>query len=150
MAKTSKPAEKKTSLEQYWLVKSEPDSYSWEEFKKDKTTAWTGVRNFAARLHLRAMNIGDKVLFYHSNKGLEILGYGKVVKEAYQDPTTTDEAWVAVDLKYEKEFKSPVSLAVIKTKKSLANMALIRISRLSVQPVTSEEWNEISELSEKN
>lgn len=149
MAKTSKTAEKTKDSEQYWLVKSEPDSYSWDQFKKDKSTAWTGIRNYAARIHLRTMKKGDKVLFYHSNKGLEILGFASVIKEAYQDPTIDDDAWVAVDLKFEKEFKKPVSLSTIKNEKSLANMALIRISRLSVQPVTSDEWNRIVKLSDE-
>src|SRR3981189_3025132 len=83
----------------YWLVKSEPSAYSWEQFVKDKETQWTGVRNYAARLQLRAMKKGDEVLYYHSNEGLEIVGIAKVAKEAYQDPTTDDERWVAVDLK---------------------------------------------------
>src|SRR5215203_1789527 len=131
----------------YWLVKSEPSAYSWEQFEKDKQTDWTGIRNFAARLHLRAMKKGDEVLFYHSNEGLEIVGIDKVAKEAYQDPTTDDEAWVAVDLKVQKKLKKPVGLDVIKKDKRLKEMALVRIGRLSVQPVTDSEWNTIMELS---
>ena len=89
----------------YWLVKSEPSAYSWEQLEKDKQTEWTGIRNYAARLHLRAMKKGDEVFFYHSNEGLEIVGIARVVKEAYQDPTTEDEAWVCVDLKAYKKIK---------------------------------------------
>lgn len=130
----------------YWLVKSEPFKYSWDQFEKDKQTYWDGVRNYAARLHLRAMQKGDQVLFYHSNEGLEIVGIAKVVKEHYRDPTTEDDAWVAVDLKAYKKLKKPVGLAQIKEDKRLANMALVRLGRLSVQPVTDEEWKVIMEL----
>jgi predicted RNA-binding protein with PUA-like domain len=130
----------------YWLVKSEPSAYSWEQFEKDKETQWTGVRNYAARLHLRAMKKGDEVLYYHSNEGLEIVGIAKVAKEAYQDPTTEDEKWVAVDLKPNKRLKHPVSLSQIKEDRRLANMALVRLGRLSVQPVTDEEWKTVMEL----
>lgn len=125
----------------YWLVKSEPSVYSWEQFEKDKQTVWSGVRNYAARIHLRAMKKGDEVLYYHSNEGMEIVGIAKVIKEAYQDPTTDNEAWVAVDLKPYKQLKNPVSLAQIKADKRLTNMALVRLGRLSVQPVTDEEWD---------
>ena len=125
----------------YWLVKSEPDAYSWEQLVKDKETVWSGVRNYAARIHLRAMKKGDQVLFYHSNEGLDIVGIAKVVKEAYQDPTTDDNAWVAVDIKAYKKLKQPVSRDAIKADKRLANMALVRLGRLSVQPVTDEEWD---------
>lgn len=125
----------------YWLVKSEPDAYSWEQLVKDKETVWSGVRNYAARIHLRAMKKGDQVLFYHSNEGLDIVGIAKVVKEAYQDPTTDDNAWVAVDIKAYKKLKQPVNRDTIKADKRLANMALVRLGRLSVQPVTDEEWD---------
>ena len=133
----------------YWLIKSEPSTYSWEQFEKDKLTFWDGVRNYAARLHLRAMKKGDECFFYHSNEGLEIVGIAKVVKEAYQDPTTEDDAWVAVDVKPVKKLKNPVSMKQIKADKRLQNMALIKISRLSVQPVTEEEWKIVMELSGK-
>ena len=129
-----------------WLVKSEPDSYSWEKFTEEKTTVWSGVRNYAARGHLNAMKKGDEVFFYHSNEGLDIVGIAKVVKEAYQDPTTDDDRWVAVDLKVHKKLKKPVSLEIIKKDKRLANMALVRIGRLSVQPVTDAEYKVIMEL----
>ena len=131
----------------YWLVKSEPSVYPWEQVEKDKETSWTGVRNYAARLHLRAMKKGDEVLYYHSNEGLDIVGIAKVSKESYQDPTTDDERWVSVALKAGRRLKHPVSLDQIKKDKRTAGMALVRIGRLSVQPVTEEEWVAIMELS---
>ncbi len=130
----------------YWLAKSEPFVYSWDDLVKEKQTSWTGVRNYAARLHLRAMKKGEEVLFYHSNEGTCIIGIAKVVKEAYQDPTTDDDRWVAVDLKPYKKLKQPVSLDSIKKDKRLSEMALVRISRLSVQPVSEEEWKVVMEL----
>jgi len=129
-----------------WLVKSEPSSYSWEQLEKDKQTVWSGVRNYAARLHLRGMKKGDEVFFYHSNEGTDIVGIAKVVKEAYQDPTTDDDRWVAVDLKAYKKLKKPVKLDTIKKDKRLSGMALVRIGRLSVQPVTDKEWEAVMEL----
>jgi predicted RNA-binding protein with PUA-like domain len=134
----------------YWLVKSEPFKYSYEQLEKDKQTFWDGVRNYAARNNLKAMKKGDQVLFYHSNEGLEIVGIAKVAKEAYQDPTTDDEAWVVVDLKPYKRMKKPVSLEQVKADKRLKNMALVRLGRLSVQPVTEDEWNVIMELGGMN
>lgn len=131
----------------YWLVKSEPSAYSWEQFVKDGKTAWTGVRNFAARIHLNGMKKGDKVMFYHSNEGLEVVGIAEVVKEAYQDPTTTDTKWVAVDIKPGKALKKPVTLVAIKAEKELKNIALVRIGRLSVMPLTKEEFDVIIEMS---
>jgi predicted RNA-binding protein with PUA-like domain len=130
----------------YWLVKSEPTAYSWDQLVKDKQTCWSGVRNYAARLHLRNMKKGDEVFFYHSNEGTDIVGIAKVIKESYQDPTTTDERWVAVDLKPEKKLKNPVTLDTIKKDKRLASMALVRIGRLSVQPVSETEWKVVMEL----
>jgi predicted RNA-binding protein with PUA-like domain len=130
----------------YWLVKSEPFKYSWEQFEKDKQTFWDGVRNYAARNNLRGMQKGDLVFWYHSNEGLEIVGIAKVVKEAYQDPTTTEDAWVVVDLKPHKKLKQPVTLAAIKSNKALANMALVKLGRLSVQPVTPAEWEIVLEM----
>src|SRR5215210_4612382 len=97
-----------------WLVKSEPDTYSWNDLVKDGSTSWDGVRNYAARIHLKAMKKGEEVLFYHSNEGLEIVGIAKVAKEYYQDPTKEDDAWVAVDLKPYKKLKKPVSLDQVK------------------------------------
>ncbi|HEY2722098.1 MAG TPA: EVE domain-containing protein [Chitinophagaceae bacterium] len=130
----------------HWLVKSEPNAYSWEQLEKDKQTDWTGVRNYAARIHLKAMKKGDEVLFYHSNEGLEIVGIAKVAKEAYPDPTTDDAAWVVVDLMPHKKLKKPISLDAIKKEKRLKDMALVRIGRLSVQPVTDKEWAVIMEM----
>lgn len=130
----------------YWLVKSEPFKYSWQQFVKDKTTYWDGVRNYAARNFLRDMKKGDEVFFYHSNEGLEIVGIAKVVKEAYPDPTTDEEAWVVVDLKPVRKLKKGVKLKQIKGEDRLANMALIKLSRLSVSPVTEGEWETVLEL----
>src|SRR6201991_2649048 len=108
----------------YWLVKSEPSVYSWDQFEKDKGTCWSGVRNYAARINLRAMKKGDEVLYYHSNEGVEIVGIAKIIKEAHQDSTTGDTAWVAVDIKPIKKLKNSVQLAAIKKDKRLANMDL--------------------------
>lgn len=124
----------------YWLVKSEPSVYAWDHLVAEKKTAWTGIRNYAARIHLRTMKKGDEVLFYHSNEGVEIVGVAAVVKEAYQDPTTDNEAWVAVDIKAVRKLKNPVTLASIKATPELSEMALVRLGRLSVQPVTADEW----------
>ncbi len=134
----------------YWLAKSEPSVYSYDQLVKDKHTVWDGVRNYAARLHLRGMKKGDQVLFYHSNEGTAIVGIAKVAKEAYQDPSTTDEAWVAVDLKPLKKLKKPVTLAQVKADKRLADMALVRLGRLSVQPVTEGEWKIVMEMAGEN
>ena len=130
---------------QYWLVKSEPSVYSWQQFLKDKKTSWDGIRNYAARLHLRAMKKGDEVLFYHSNEGMEIVGIAKVLRTAYQDPTTDDERWFSVELQAYKTLKKPVPLSIIKSDKRLENMGLVRIGRLSTQPVTEEEWKILME-----
>ena len=130
----------------YWLVKSEPSAYSWDQFVKDKQTFWNGVRNYAARNNLKAMHKGDEVLYYHSNEGLEIVGIAKVIKEAYQDPTTDEVAWVVVDLKPVRKLKKPVSLQQMKGDKRLQNMDLIRLGRLSVQTVKDDEWKVVMEL----
>lgn len=132
----------------YWLVKSEPFKYSWEQFVKDGQTFWDGVRNYQARNNLKAMKKGDKVFFYHSNEGLEIVGLAKVVKEHYQDPTTDDAAWVVVDLKPVKKLKRPVSLADMKKEKRLADLSLIRQGRLSVCAVTEKEYEVMMEMAE--
>ena len=134
----------------YWLVKSEPFKYSWEQFVNDQQTFWDGVRNYAARNNLRAMKEGDEVLFYHSNEGLEVVGIARVVKEAYQDPTTDEDAWVVVDLKPVKKLKQPVTLKQIKADERLKNMDLLRLGRLSVGTVKDEEWNVIMELAGEN
>ena len=130
----------------YWLIKSEPSKYSWDQLVKDKKTFWDGVRNYAARNNLRAMKIDDEVLFYHSNEGVEIVGIAKVAKEAYQDPTTTEVAWLAVDFKPYKKLKKSVTLVQVKADKRLANMALVKLGRLSVQAVTDAEWTVVMEL----
>ncbi len=130
----------------YWLVKSEPFKYSWEQFVNEKKTVWNGVRNYAARNNLRAMKKGDEVLFYHSNEGLEIVGIAKVVKEHYPDPTAEGDTWSVVDLKPVKALKQPVSLATIKSDKRLANMQILKLSRLSVCAVAPDEWAVIMEL----
>ena len=130
----------------YWLVKSEPSTYSYDQLEKDKLTFWDGVRNYAARNHLKSMKKNDEVLFYHSNEGLEIVAIAKVAKEAYPDPSTDEDAWVVVDLKPYKRLKKPVPLTKIKADKRLTNMALVRLGRLSVQPVTDAEWKVIMEL----
>lgn len=133
----------------YWLVKSEPFKYSWDQFAKDGQTQWDGVRNYAARNNLRAMKKGDQVLFYHSNEGLEIVGIARVVKEAYPDPTADDEAWVAVDLKPVRQLKKPVALKAIKGEERLRNMDLLRLGRLSVQSVKDEEWKVVMAMADE-
>jgi predicted RNA-binding protein with PUA-like domain len=130
----------------YWLIKSEPFKYSWDQFVKDKQTFWDGVRNYAARNNLKAMKKGDELFFYHSNEGLEIVGICKVVKEWYQDPTTDEDAWVVVDVKPVRKLKKPVTLAQMKADKRLANMDLLRLGRLSVGKVADEEWKVVLEL----
>ena len=127
----------------YWLVKSEPLKYSWEQFVRDGKTFWDGVRNYGARNNLKAMKKGDHVFFYHSNEGLAIVGIAEVVKEAYQDPTTTDPNWVAVDLKPVKSFPKPVTLAQIKAEPSLQEMDLVRLSRLSVGNIKPRTYKKI-------
>jgi len=127
----------------YWLVKSEPFKYSWDQLVKDKKTSWDGVRNYAARNNLRAMKKGDPVFFYHSNEGLAIVGIAEVVKEAYQDPTTDDANWVVVELKPVKALPKPVTLADIKADKSLTEMQLVRLGRLSVSAVTPDEYKKV-------
>src|SRR5688572_2959625 len=119
----------------HWLVKSEPSTYSWEKLEKEKKVCWDGVRNYAARNNLRGMKKGDLVLFYHSNEGTEIVGIAKVIKEHYQDPTTDDKNWVAVDLEPFKKLKKTVTLQQIKADKKLQEMPLVKIGRLSVMPV---------------
>lgn len=130
----------------YWLIKSEPFKYSWDQLVNDKKTYWDGVRNYLARNYLKAMKKGDKLFFYHSNEGLEIVGIAKVVKEYYQDPTTPEPAWVVVDITPVKKLKKPITLTQIKAEKDLQEMSLIKSMRLSVQPVREEEWNKILEM----
>ncbi len=130
----------------HWLIKSEPFKYSWDQLVKDKQTFWDGVRNYAARNNLKSMKKGDELFFYHSNEGLKIVGIVKIEKEAYQDPTTNETAWVVVDIKPVRKLKNPVTLAQLKADKRLKNMDIIRLSRLSVGRVTDEEWAIVLEL----
>jgi predicted RNA-binding protein with PUA-like domain len=132
----------------YWLVKSEPSTYSWDQLEKDKQNSWDGVRNYAARIHLRAMKKGDETFYYHSNEGKEIVGIAKISKEAYPDSTAKEGDWVAVEIKPFKKLKNPVSLETIKQDKRLKDMALVRLGRLSVQPVTEKEWEIVMSLAE--
>jgi predicted RNA-binding protein with PUA-like domain len=130
----------------YWLIKSEPFKYSWDQMVADGSTYWDGVRSYAARIQLRAMRKGDICFFYHSNVGKEIIGLTRVVKEAYQDPTTEDDKWVAVDVATIKPLIKPVTLAQVKANETLANMALVKLSRLSVGPVQEFEFEEIMQM----
>lgn len=125
----------------YWLVKSEPFKYSWADLVKDGETFWDGVRNYAARNNLRAMKVGDPVLFYHSNEGLEIVGIAQVVREAYPDPTAEDDTWSVVNLKPLRPLKKPVGLQAIKANPALAQIELLRLGRLSVVSIKKEEWD---------
>ncbi len=133
---------------QYWLIKSEPFKYSWDQFVQDGKTIWDGVRNYAARNNLRSMKKGDLALFYHSNEGLEMVGIAQVVKEHFQDPTTDEPAWLAVEFKPKKALKKRVSLAQVKSDPELANMQLLKLQRLSVSAVTEEEFRYILDLAE--
>ena len=130
----------------YWLVKSEPESYSWAALVKDSKTAWTGVRNFSARNHLRGMAKGDFVYFYHSGEGKEIVGIARVLKPAYADPTATEGEWSCVDLAPVKVLAKPVNLQTIKADEILKEMVLAKQSRLSVSPVTEKQFNRVLEL----
>ena len=130
----------------FWLVKSEPYKYSWDDLVRDGSTYWDGVRNYMARNNLRAMGRGDLVLYYHSNEGKEIVGVAQVTKESYPDPTIDDDRWLVVDVKPVVPFKEPVTLAQIKAAPRLAELALVRQSRLSVLPVNGEEWKIICKM----
>ena len=123
-----------------WLVKSEPSVYSWDQFVKDKQTEWSGVRNYSARINLKAMQKGDEVLYYHSNEGVEIVGIAMVSKTFFQDTTIDDDRWVSVELKPVRKLKKAVPLELLKKDSRLANMDLVRLGRLSVQTVKEEEW----------
>ncbi len=127
----------------YWLVKSEPFKYSWDNLVEDGWTYWDGVRNYQARNNLKAMNKDDLVLYYHSNEGLEVVGVTRIIKEFYQDPTTDDDRWVVVDMEPAHKLKRPVSLKVIKSDDRLKNIGLIKQGRLSVMQLTQNEFNTI-------
>ena len=130
----------------FWIIKQEPSQYSWQQFEKDGSTYWDGVRNYQARNNLRAMKKGDKLLFYHSVIGKEIVGIAEVTRESYPDPTTNDERWVVVDLKPLKAFKIPVPLEIIKTHQELSDIPLIKQSRLSVMPIKKKEFQVLLKL----
>jgi predicted RNA-binding protein with PUA-like domain len=130
----------------YWLVKSEPGTFSWDDLVRDKKTVWDGVRNFQARNNLKNMKKGDLAFFYHSGEDKAIVGIGKIIKEGYPEPK--DNNWIAVDIASDKKLKKPVTLAQIKADKRLANMVLVKASRLSVQPVKAEEFDLVLALSE--
>ncbi len=130
----------------YWLVKSEPFKYSWEQFNKDGRTFWDGVRNYQARNNMKAMKEGDLVMFYHSNEGKCVVGVAKVVKEFYQDPTTDDANWVVVDLVPIETLARPVTLEQVKKDEYLQDIALVRQGRLSVMPLKKHEFDRILEL----
>jgi predicted RNA-binding protein with PUA-like domain len=130
----------------YWLLKTEPGTYSWDNFVNDKKTVWDGVRNFQARNHIKNMKVGDSLFIYHSGEEKAAIGTGKVLKEASPDPK--EKEWVVVEIGVGKKLKKPVTLSTIKATKKLANMVLVRASRLSVQPVKEDEFNAILELSE--
>ena len=131
---------------QYWLVKSEPEAYAFTDLVRDGSTAWTGIRNFAARLHLNAMRPGDRVLFYESGGPKSVVGTAEVTKAAFPDETADEPGWVAVELKAGKPLAHPVTLAQVKAEPALTKMVLLRISRLSVQPVTRAEFERIVKL----
>lgn len=132
-----------------WLVKQEPSTYSWDDFVSDGRTTWTGVRNYGARNNLRAMKVGDRVLFYHSVVGKQVMGIAKVVRAAYADPTAKEGDWSCVDLAPEKALARPVSLEEIKDVPALKEIALVKNSRLSVQPLSKAEFEEIVRLARK-
>jgi predicted RNA-binding protein with PUA-like domain len=127
----------------YWLVKQDPANYPFEQFQKEKKTDWTGVRNYQARNFLRDMKKGDEVLFYHSGDEKAVVGFAKVSKPAFPDPTAHDDAWIAVELRAGKSLKTPVSLAAVKSNASLANILLVRNARISVMSLDKSEFDEI-------
>jgi predicted RNA-binding protein with PUA-like domain len=131
---------------QYWLVKSEPDAFSWDQQVANDVEPWTGVRNFTARSNLKAMKNGDLAFFYHSGKTKDIVGVVEVVREAYADPTAKEGPWVCVDMKAVGRMPKPVTLAAIKADQRLADMALVKYSRLSVMPVSQAHWDHICRL----
>lgn len=133
----------KKNSTKHWMVKQEPETYSWTDFVNDGSTDWTGVRNYQARNNLREMKAGDRVLFYHSGKDKAVVGIAEVAKSAYADPTADDPQWVAVDLKPVKPLNSPVPLAAIRYDKRLSGLPLIKQSQLSVMPLTKDEFDTI-------
>lgn len=134
---------------QYWLVKSEPEAYSWDNLVHDGKTAWTGVRNYTARIHLNAMRVGDEVLFYHSVTDKSVVGIARVSKTAFPDPTADEGGWVAVELAPVKPFSKPVTLAQIKSESTLKDIGLVRQGRLSVMPLKAAEYAKLIKLGAK-
>jgi predicted RNA-binding protein with PUA-like domain len=135
-------------MKNYWLVKQEPSDYSWSDFVKDASTSWTGVRNFSARNNLRRMSKGDQVLFYHSGEDKAVVGIAKVTRTAYRDTTAKEGDWSAVDLAPVKPLPRPVTLAEIKAKPQLKNIALVRQSRLSVMPLDAKDFQTILKMAD--
>ena len=133
----------------YWCVKQEPESYSFDDFSKEKKTDWTGVRNFQARNNLRAMKKGDEVLYYHSGGEKQVVGHATVTKAAFPDPTATEGDWSAVELKASKKFAKPVTLAEIKAEPKLKEILLVRNSRISVMPLTKAEYDLLVKMGSK-
>jgi predicted RNA-binding protein with PUA-like domain len=134
---------------QYWLVKSEPEAYAWADLVRDGRTDWTGVRSYAARGHLNAMRAGDRALYYHSGEDRAVVGVAEISRAAFPDKTADEDGWVAVELKPVAPLARPVTLAEIKKDPALAKMVLLRIARLSVQPVTRAEFDRIVKLGAK-
>lgn len=134
---------------QYWLLKSDPEAYSWENLEKDKTTVWDGIRNFQARNNLKLMKVGDIALFYHSNQGTDIVGQVVITKEAYNDPSTDDIRWFVIEIGIDRKYKRSITLAEMKKNPILQNIGLIKQSRLSVMPISPEEYNEIVNICDK-
>ena len=134
----------------FWLIKSEPFKYSWQQFQKDQQTFWDGVRNYQARNNLMAMELGDLCLFYHSNEGKEVVGVAEVIRTHYQDPTTAETAWVVIDVKPVYPLKNPVSLSVLKSDPRLSNIGLIKQPRLSVIAITKDEFETVILLSNES
>ena len=134
----------------HWLIKEEPESYSWSDLVRDQRTEWTGIRNFQARNNLRAMQVGDQVLFYHTGKEKAVVGIAQVIRGAYADPSAKEEQWVAVDIKPVRKLDQPVTLAAMREEKDLAHLALIRQSRLSVVPLTPDEFSVIVRMGSKD
>ncbi|HEX2942903.1 MAG TPA: EVE domain-containing protein [Rhodopila sp.] len=133
----------------YWLVKSEPDAFSWDQQVANRVEPWTGVRNHAAKNNLKAMQLGDQAFFYHSNIGKQIVGIVEVVREAYPDPTAESGDWVCVDMKAVRPLQRPVSLAELKAEPQMADLPLIRQSRLSVMPISKSHWDKICRMSQQ-
>jgi len=141
--KKTTQAKKDSGPARFWLVKQEPEAYSWDDLVRDGRTDWTGVRNFQARNNLRQMKAGEAVLFYHSGESKSVVGIAEVAKASYPDPTADDEQWVAVDIKPRKPLKQPVTLSAMRENPKLSNLLLLRHTRLSVVPVSKDDFETI-------